>query len=121
MPCLIHIPLLCHQMLKNSGFYTDNINNCPNEVRFKGKEKFPSKILVWVAISEKGISEPLIRMSGSLSINQEIYLKECLQKRLVPYINENFSNGDYLFWPNLASAHYAHSVVDWMNENNIKF
>ena len=59
-------------MPKNSGFYTDNINNCPDNVKFKGKEKFPSKILVWVAISEKYIPKSLTRMSGSLSTNQEI-------------------------------------------------
>ena len=44
----------------NSGFYTDNIEKCPNNVKIKGKEKYPKKMLVWLAISELGIPEPYI-------------------------------------------------------------
>jgi len=62
-------------MSGNSGYYTGNKYAVPNHVRFVGKEKFPLKVLVWVAISEKGISAPLIRPSGSVAINSEIYTK----------------------------------------------
>lgn len=101
----------------NSGFHTSNVNECPDNVKFKGKEKFPKKILVWMAISERGMSEPLIRGSKSVSINQWIYLKECLKKRLLPFINNKHSDGKYIFWPDLASSHYANSCVTWMSEN----
>lgn len=40
-----------------------------------------------------------------------------MQKRLIPFINDKFPDGNYMFWPDLASAHYSNSVVDWMNEN----
>ena len=63
----------------NSGFYTNDINKCPDKVRFKGKEKFPKKILVWVALSSRGISEPLIGTSKSESIDQHRNLTECLK------------------------------------------
>ena len=33
-------------------------DKCPDNVRFKGEAKFPEKILVWIAISERGISKP---------------------------------------------------------------
>ena len=76
--------LLCDEIPGNSGFYTDNIEECHDDVRFKSKEKFPVKVLVKVAISSKGVSEPLIRPWKSVSINQNIYLTDCLQKRLLP-------------------------------------
>ena len=101
----------------NSGFYTNDINKCPDKVRFKGKEKFPKKILVWVALSSRGISEPLIGTSKSESIDQYRYLTECLQKRLLPFIQNYHQNQKYLFWPDLASAHYSNSCIAWMNEN----
>ena len=102
---------------QNSGFYTDNARSCPNNVKYKGKNKFPKKILVWIAISEHGLSEPLIRFSTSCSINQYIYKDECLVKRLLPFIKKYLGDEKYIFWPDLASSHNADSVVRWMNEN----
>ena len=52
----------------NSGFYTDDVQKCLDSVKFKGAEKFPTKILVWVAISANGMSEPFIKLSKSESI-----------------------------------------------------
>ena len=104
-------------MPQNSGFYTDNARSCPKNVKYKGKNKFPKKILVWIAISEHGLSEPLIRFSTSCSINQYIYKDECLVKRLLPFIKKYHGDEKYIFWPDLASSHYADSVVRWMNEN----
>jgi hypothetical protein len=107
----------CNDMPQNSGFYTDNIKTCPTNVKYKGKAKFPSKILVWIAISERGMSEPLIRFSGSCAINQFVYKDECLVKRLLPFIKKHHEDNKYIFWPDLASSHYAKSVLNWMNEN----
>src|SRR5690242_19033186 len=97
------------QMPGNSGFYTNDIRQCPDIVKFKGKEKFPQKVLVWIAISEKGLSKPLIVTSKSFSINQDTYLKKCLKQRLLLFINNHFQNENYIFWPDLASSHYADS------------
>jgi hypothetical protein len=48
-------------------------------------------------------------------------LEECIKKRLVPFIEAHHSDGQYLFWPDLASAHYANSVTDYFDEENIHF
>ena len=96
----------------NSELYTDYIKRCPDSVRFKGVKKFPTKILVWVAISANGMSEPFIKLSKSESIKQHIYLDECLQKRLVP--NDKHRDGNYLFWPDLASSHYASQNINFV-------
>ena len=31
-------------MPENLGFYTDNIDNCPDDVKFQHDEKFPEKV-----------------------------------------------------------------------------
>jgi len=107
----------CNNMPGNDGYYTNDKQLCPDNVRFKGQEKFHTKILVWIAISGKGISEPLIRRVKSESINQVIYREECLKKRVLPFINEFHFRSDYIFWPDLAMSHYAKDNISWMEEN----
>lgn len=101
----------------NSGYYTDDKNSCPESVRFVGKEKFPQKILVWIAISDRGLSAPLFRPSKSEAINSSTYINECLDKRLLPFIRKHHSDLNYKFWPDLARAHYSNATVKWMSEN----
>lgn len=100
----------------NDFFYTNDLNKCPESVRFKGKEKFPQKILVWIALSERGMSEPLFQESKAEAINGSIYLEKCLKERLLPYIEKYHSDSKFIFWPDLARAHYANSVTDWLSE-----
>ena len=40
-----------------------NKSKCPDNVRFAGKERYPDKVMVWVAMSIRGISKPLFRLS----------------------------------------------------------
>lgn len=83
------------------------------------KTKFAKKYLVWQAIAEDGdVSEPFITTG---TINQHIYLEECLRKRFLPFLESKRDKGKILFWPDLASAHYAHSVTTFMKEQNINF
>jgi transposase len=42
----------------NRGFYTSDPSTTPSAVKFKRTQKFAPKILVWIAISENGISTP---------------------------------------------------------------
>ena len=43
------------------------------------------------------------------------------EHELIPYINAQHSDGQYIFWPDLASAHYANSVLDLLIKKNINF
>lgn len=99
------------------GYYTDDKSKCPDDVRFAGEEKYPDKVLVWVAISERGMSKPLIRRSGSEAIKTEIYIRECLVERLLPFIKKHHNDGNYIFWPDLAPAHKSKATLDWMKAN----
>ena len=78
---------------------------------------YPQKILMWLAISNRGMSIPYFRPSKSVAINTEIFINECLQPRLLPFIHKHHGDFNYLFWPDLARAHYSKESVAWMNEN----
>ena len=92
-------------------------STCPDNVRFAVKEKFPTKVLVWIAISARGMFKPLIRPSNSEAIKSDICINEDLEKRLLPFIHEYHQDLNYMFWPNLASAHYSAATVGWMDKN----
>lgn len=80
-------------------------------------EKFGKKLMVWQAICQCGkVSSPFVT---NKTMNQEIYLKECLKKRLLPLIKEHSNKP--LFWPDLASCHYASSVVNWYDSENLDY
>ena len=62
------------------------------------------------------------KWARSQSVYQFIYLNECIKKkRLVPFIKEHHFNDQYLFWPDLASSHYAKTVVTYFKEQKINF
>lgn len=89
--------------------------NIPAKFKFKSTEKFPKKYLIWLAIDENGsVSKPLI---VSRTLNSQLYLKECIMKRLIPFIK----NKDVFFWPDMATSHYAKIVTDYFQEKKIDF
>ena len=104
----------------NVGFYSDDAKNAPKNVKYKRKSKFEKKILVWITISPRGISKPFI-VPARLAINQTVYKNDCIIKRLIPFINKHHSDGNYVFWPDLASSHNARSVTNYLNEKNIRY
>jgi transposase len=104
----------------NGGFYTNDVSEASPSVKFATKAKFEGKVLVWVAIGPKGLSRSLIRKSG-FAINSRVYLNDCIKQRLIPYIRDNYQNDQYVFWPDLASSHYAKIVVDHLRQENIYF
>lgn len=80
-------------------------------------EKFGQKIMVWQAICQCGKKSKAFFTNKS--INSEIYIKECLQKRLLPLIKKH--NGPTLFWPDLASCHYSKATQEWYIKNCVTF
>ena len=44
-----------------------------------------------------------------------------MTKKLLPHIKQLPKNTKYIFWPDLASAHYSNKAVKFLNENGIKF
>jgi len=104
----------------NDGFYSDNLSITPDNVKNKYKSKFEEKVLVYIAISARGVSAPLFFKSG-LAINQYVYKEECLTKRLIPFVRKHHRDDQYVFWPDLASSHYATSVQQHLQTEKIRF
>ena len=83
-------------LCENDIFYTDNIKNVPKNVRYKKKAKFEKKVLVWLAISPKGMSEAFFVPAG-LAINQEVYREESLEKFLLKFVRAHHFKGHFVF------------------------
>ena len=69
----------------NDNFYSDNIDFAPANVKFRRKHKYEKKLLVWIAMSPRGISEPFIMASGN-AVDQFVYRDSCLAPRLLLFI-----------------------------------
>ena len=89
-----------------------------DSVKYRMVKNFPEKVMVWVALSARGISEPFIIKSGN-AINYDIYFNECIKKRLVKFIKEHHSDDNFVFWPDLASSHYAKRTLTELESLNI--
>ena len=108
-----------HEMPGNAGFYAVPDGDAPDEVKFRCIGKYPKKIMVWIAISpRRGVLKPVIIQSGT-NVNGEVYREMCLRRGLLPFIGEKYPDGGYLFWPDLAAAHYACDTVQFLEEAGV--
>ena len=57
-------------------------------------------------MSPKGMSKPFFLRSG-LAVNQFVYINKCIKPILLPFLQTHYPQGDYVFWPDLASSHYS--------------
>ncbi|CAH0547925.1 unnamed protein product [Brassicogethes aeneus] len=115
-----YFTLSSSEMKGNDDFFTDNIEECPNEVATKAKTKFEDKVLVLAAISDRGISRPYVGQVRGEADDSNIYTQRCLPK-LVDSINKHHLGDEIVFWPDLASCHYVRITRDWLAAHNIPF
>lgn len=102
----------------NDRYYASDRSACAKDVRYKLVQKFEKKLLVSVCISPKGIS-PLYIKQNEQAVNQFSYIA-ILQKTLIPLISKYYkTNNHFIFWPDLATAHYAKSVLEFLRTKNI--
>lgn len=80
-------------------------------------EKFGRKVLVWQAICQCGKRSRPLFFEGS--INTDVYVNQCMKKGLLPFLKSH--NKSTLFWPDLATCHYAGKTLSWYRENNVNF
>lgn len=83
--------------------------------KIKKLDKFPKKYLIWQAICTCGLKSRIFVTTGT--VNQKIYVKECLQKLLLPFLK--LHKGSTLFWPDLASSHYGKVAMEWYAQNGV--
>ena len=109
-----------NNVLGNRYFYSTDPSTAPPDVKFQKRAKFEEKILIWVAISSKGTSSAYVHKSKQ-GVRQETYLTECINNRLLPFIEKHHSDGKYLFWPDLATSHYSNVVQQRLKDNHVPY
>ncbi|XP_055615271.1 uncharacterized protein LOC129761456 isoform X3 [Toxorhynchites rutilus septentrionalis] len=98
-------------------FSAEDKFSVPEEIRKQKLSKFAKKYMVWQAICSCGKRSVPFVMTGT--VNGQVYLKECLQKRLPPLLKQH--EGPTIFWPDLASCHYSKDVLEWYEANGVTF
>lgn len=104
----------------SNTFLSSDPKNEPHDIKYREKSKYPFKIMVWVAISKKGRSRFFVKKTQG-AVNSEIYIKDCLKSKLLPFIKKYYPDDNYVFWPDLASSHYSKKTQDFMREEKINF
>ena len=107
-------------VIGNRFFYSTDPTAASTDIKFRKKKIFEPKIIVWMAMSSKGVSDMSAHKSKQ-SIRRNMYLNQCINKRLLLFIDKYHQSGNYLFWPDLASAHYFKSVQERLKEKNVPF
>ena len=115
-----YFPLTGHNIPGNDGYYASDKSSVATEVKYRSKEKYPPKVMVWIAISECGSSVPYFNIRRG-TMDSSTYAKECITKRLVPFLRKHHNDGQYHFWPDGATAHYGKQSIDAYNMNDIKY
>lgn len=104
--------------LPGPQFYTAKVGeNVPDNVKKIPVEKFGKKVLVWQAICSCGKKSSSFYTIGT--IGGEMYRKECISKRLLTFYRAH--DIPPLFWPDLASAHYANETLELLKAKNIEY
>ena len=106
--------------IPGKDFYTATDKSSVDIVhKIAPKAKFRRSYLVWQAIDEHGnVSCPFV---SDRTINSEVYLKECLKKRLLPFIEKYHRRKSVLLWMDMATCHYASTVISWLEEQGIEY
>ena len=71
--------------------------------------------------SPKGLSTPVLVSGRSMSVTASTYITRCLNPVLVPFLEENYPNGDYVFWPDKASSHYARATCSFLDNHGVNY
>lgn len=105
----------------NTGFkfVKGELDSVPDADRFKKKNNYSEKFMVWQAISEDGIATRPFITSGTMKGAQ--YREECLEKILIPWLKENYGTEKVLFWNDMSTAHYEKSVLRYLESEGIEF
>lgn len=85
--------------------------------KFVFADKFAKKFMIWQGICSCGKKTSVFVTDKTM--NSEVYKRECLQKRILPFIRSH--DGPVTFWPDLASCHYSKDVLQWYKDNGVQF
>lgn len=106
------------RQLPGQNFYASKFRGrVPDKYKFVLVDKFAKKYMIWQAICTCGLKSRCFVTSGTM--NSEVYTRECLQKRLLPFLKSH--RVQPLFWPDLASCHYSIATKNWYQGNQVRY
>jgi hypothetical protein len=59
------------------SYYESEDRPATGDVKFIRKSKIPAMVLLWLAVSESGIIEPVFS-KADLAVNKKMYVSKCL-------------------------------------------
>jgi hypothetical protein len=77
------------------------------------------KVLLWLAVSEYGVSEP-VYFKPKHAVNKKLHISKWLRV-LHKFILKHHINEKIVFWPDLSSAHYAKDMLVRLEELKIEY
>lgn len=98
-------------------YYSTFRGNVSDKYKFVLHDKYAKKLMIWQGLCSCGLrTRPFVT---SATMTSDLYIKECLQKRLLPLIR--LHSDPVVFWPDLASCHYSKATMEWYAKNKIMF
>lgn len=98
------------RQLPGQKWYVSNVRlNVPEKFKYVKLDKYAKKLMIWQAICSCGLKSEAFVTSSTMTA--ELYVQECLEKRLLPMIKQHRAKTK--FWPDLASVHYAGTTMQW--------
>ena len=91
-------------------------SKAPLKEKIVGRSQKPKSIMVWAGVTYNG-KTPLVFIDEGVKVNQELYLTQILQQKLVPWTAEHFGDQKFTFQQDSAPAHKARNVQDWCKGN----
>ncbi|KAI4881788.1 hypothetical protein NFI96_011483 [Prochilodus magdalenae] len=82
----------------------------------KRSVKFPQSVMVWGCMSARGVGKLCFLKK---TVNAAVY-QDVLETFLIPTVEEQFGEEDFIFQQDLAPAHAAKSTKDWFTKKQLE-
>ncbi|KAK7877779.1 hypothetical protein WMY93_031539 [Mugilogobius chulae] len=82
----------------------------------KRSVKFPQSVMVWGCMSARGVGKLCFLKK---TVNAAVY-QDVLETFLIPTVEEQFGEEDFIFQQDLAPAHAAKSTKDWFTRKQLE-
>ena len=83
------------------------------------KNKFEPKVMLWIAMSRKGLTTPVLTSGRNMAVNARYYVDNCLEPHLITFLDTYYHGS--IFWLDEASAHNARVTTDFLDSKSVNY